>query len=170
MTTDRQFVFRARLQKTGGIYAVDVPERISKAAGKRGPVPVRAVVNEVARFSASISPAGGGRHRLRINTRMREVAGAEAGDLVRVSITVLAKVPRVAMPADVRMALQAEGALEHFLTFPSGKQAHIIDWIERAARPETREKRIRYTVEFTLRSHEKRLERERKKQEKRRPG
>ncbi len=159
---EREFRFAARLEmvKGRGFYAVDVPAEISKAIGKRGPVPVSARINNVAEFMASLSPAGGGRHRLRINAPTRQMAEAKAGDLVRVQILVHSRPVAVVIPQDLKTALAAEGVLEYFQAFAPGKQLHIIDWICRAARLETREKRIQFTVEFAHRRREKRRERE----------
>ncbi len=159
---ERVFRFAARLVQVdrGGFYAVEVPAEISKAIGKRGPVPVSARINNVAEFTASLSPAGGGRHRLRMNARTREIAEASTGDMVRVHIRVHTRPLRVVIPEDLKTALRGEGVLEHFEKFAPGKQNHIIDWICRAARPETREKRIQFTVEITYRRREKRRERE----------
>ncbi|HEY3927002.1 MAG TPA: YdeI/OmpD-associated family protein [Candidatus Koribacter sp.] len=166
---DPVFRFRAKVERIspGGFYAVVVPVGVSRAAGKRGPVPVHAEINGLARFTASISPAGGGRHRLRINTNMRELAGSTDGKIVNVVLTILAEAPHVPLPQDLRLALEAEGAREEFETLAPGKQQHILTWIERSAREETRAKRIEYTVQFALEHQEKRMEREKKSAQKR---
>jgi Domain of unknown function (DUF1905)/Bacteriocin-protection, YdeI or OmpD-Associated len=164
----RKFRFVSRLVqvKPGGYYAVDVPARISKQLGKRGPIPVSAVVNNVADFSASLSPSGGGRHRLRMNARTRKVAEAEAGNPVKVHIVVHVHPLKVGIPQDLKTALRDEGVLEEFEAQPPGKKNHIIDCIGQSARRETREKRIQFTVEFTHRRREKRVAREARKRAK----
>jgi hypothetical protein len=160
--SDRKFSFVSRLEQAarGGYYAVDVPAKISQEIGKRGPIPVNARINKVAEFTASLSPAGGGRHRLRVNARTREEARIHAGDSVKVQITVLSQPQKVVIPGDLKIALRSEGVLEFFEAFAPGKQNHIIEWIERSARPETRKKRIQFTVEITHLHHEKRKMRE----------
>ncbi len=140
--------------KPGGYFYVDVPERISKAIGKRGPIPVSAVITgklggEPAEFTASLFPLGCGRHGLRLNAQTREMAEVEVGDRVKVHITVLGGLFKVAIPTDLKSALRSEGVLEDFEAFAPGKQNHIVDWIGRSARPQTREKRIQFTVEHT---------------------
>jgi hypothetical protein len=162
---DRQFRFVSRLEqpKPGGYYAVDVPVRISKALGKRGPVAVSALINGVADFRASLSPAGGGRHRLRINSRTRKIAEAEAGDSVKVQIVVHSQPPKVAIPTDLKSVLEAEALLDAFQAYAPGKQNHIIEWIGQAAHRETREKRIQLAIEVTHRRHEKQILREARK-------
>jgi hypothetical protein len=159
---EKQFSFVSRLEQggRGGYYAVDVPERISKTLGKRGPVPVTARINNIAEFTASLSPAGGGRHRLRINSRIREEAEATLGDRIKVLIFVHERAAKPVIPHDLRSALFAEAVLESFEAFAPGKQNHIIQWINESARPETREKRIRFTVEVTHKRREKQRQRE----------
>jgi hypothetical protein len=158
---DRRFRFVAPLlqPKPGGYFYVDVPERISKAIGKRGPVPVSAVITgklggEPAEFTASLFPLGGGRHGLRLNAQTREIAEVKVGDRVKVHITVLGEPLKVVIPTDLKTALRSEGVLEDFEALAPGKQNHIVDWINRSARPQTREKRIRFTVEFTHKRRE----------------
>jgi Domain of unknown function (DUF1905)/Bacteriocin-protection, YdeI or OmpD-Associated len=161
-TSPSAFRFNSRLDrvKLGSHYAVDVPPEISKAIGKRGPVPVTARINGVAEFTASLSPAGGGRHRLRLNSQTREIAEVKTGDIVKVHILVLSRPVKVALPADLCAALRGEGVLECFESFAPGKQNHIVGWILQAARPETRQKRIQFTVEFAHRKREQQWERE----------
>ena len=160
--SDRQFAFTSKLVQVerGGYYAVDVPARISQAIGKRGPVPVSARINNVAHFEASLSPAGGGRHRLRMNSRTRETAEAKPGDSVEVHITVHSQPLKVVVPQDLQIALRGEGVLEFFQAFAPGKQNHIVDWINKSARPETRENRIQLAVEVTHQRREKQRARE----------
>src|SRR5438445_10951349 len=71
--------FFARLEHLGGIYAISIPARVTKAIGKRGNVPVIALVNGIAEVRASLKPCGGGRHRLQLNAAARRLAQAETG-------------------------------------------------------------------------------------------
>jgi hypothetical protein len=125
-----------------------VPLEISRAIGRRGPIPVSVLVNNVASFNASLSPAGGGRHRLRLNARTRDEAEVKVGDPLKIKIAVHSQPVKVAIPGDLKTALRGEGVIEYFETFPPGKQDHIIRWIDQSVRPETRRKRIQYIVEI----------------------
>jgi len=91
---------------------------------------------------------------LRLNAETREAARVELGDLVRVRMEAHERAPVVAIPADLQRELRSEGVLEGFQLLVMGKQRHIIDWIEQAARPETRVKRIRLAVEIAHRKAE----------------
>ncbi|HAN91766.1 MAG TPA: hypothetical protein DCQ33_06755 [Nitrospira sp.] len=48
-------------------HEVSVPARISKAIGKKGPIPVIAKISGLMDLLVSLVPVGGGRHRLRLN-------------------------------------------------------------------------------------------------------
>lgn len=52
------------------------------------------------------------------------------------------KRPIYPMPEDVEMALREEGLLERYQKRPPYQQNDYIGWIDRAKRPETRQKRI----------------------------
>jgi len=98
-----RFTFTATLEHVspGGFYAVPVPANVTKAIGKRGPIPVTAEINERIEFIASLYPAGGGRHGLRLNTSVRKAAGVKAGDRIRVRIKVHERAPDVTLPDDL---------------------------------------------------------------------
>ena len=51
------------------------------------------------------------------------------------------------MPDDVRDRLAADGLMEAYRARPPYQQNDYIGWIERAARPETRQKRIDRMIE-----------------------
>src|ERR1700694_4565434 len=118
------FVFSSTLEMLalGGYYFVSVHERIILALKKRGPVPVSARINGRITLTASLSPAGGGRRYLRLNTDIRRAAKIEVGDLVKVAISVLTRPLRIIIPADLKEELSSEGVLESFKSFPAGKQ------------------------------------------------
>ncbi|MFZ5897255.1 MAG: YdeI/OmpD-associated family protein [Myxococcota bacterium] len=152
MSTARTFTFHSRLERVaqGAFYAIAIPARVSQALGKRGNVPVVAEINGVAEVRASLVPAGGGRHRLRLNASTRMSAAIEVGDRVHVRLRADLAPALEEMPADLRRELRQEGALEAFERMPVGRQRHIVEWIEKAAHEVTREKRIAQAVEVSL--------------------
>jgi hypothetical protein len=123
---------------------------VSRAIGKRGNVPVIAVVNGIAEVRASLQPCGGGRHRLRLNTAVRRLAKAQAGDRLAIALTVDEHPVADTIPDDLHRALRDEDALAAFQDLPVGKQNHILHWIESAAKEATRENRIALAVEVAL--------------------
>ena len=50
--------------------------------------------------------------------------------------------PRHPMPADVQTALEQRGVMDAYRLRPAYQQNDYIGWIERAKRPETRQKRM----------------------------
>jgi translation initiation factor IF-1 len=155
----RQLTFRATLENwaEGMDYcAVPVPAKITQALGTKGPVLVMARVNDSEPFKVSLFPVGGGKHYVRIKAKVRKETKTNAGDRVRVQITVLDRAD-VTIPKDLMGALRAEGVTEDFTSLPPGKQNFIIRRIDDAAKPETRDKRIQEAVEAARKGREKRV-------------
>jgi hypothetical protein len=97
-------------------------------------------------FRAALEPKTSGGHWQRVNTAMREGAGADVGDTVKLAI--LGPEPEPTVPADLRVALTASQKAKTLwkdLT-PIGRRDWI-RWIDSAKRPETRARRITRTVE-----------------------
>src|SRR5271170_3945172 len=128
----RPFTFRARLEQIpgGGPFFVAIPARLSKAIGRRGNVPVIATINCVAEVRASITPCGGGRHRLRLNATTRAEAGVARGEHLDVTLTVDEHPVATPLPDDLAAGLREVDALAGFETLPVGKRNHIVGWIE----------------------------------------
>jgi hypothetical protein len=156
-----RFVFQVPLMRlrAGSVYALEIPERVSKAIGRRGPVPIVAELNGTVEIQASLVPMGGGRHWLQLNTRTRSELEIEPGDPVRVALAVPKKPPVLPMPAALSAALKEADLADTFASMPVGKQNHIISWIEEAVRPETREKRVATTIEVAFRARERAYDR-----------
>ena len=148
----RRFTFIEPLEKLHrGVpkYVVIVPEEITKAIGKRGPVPILAKLEGNVEFQASLVPMGGGRHWLQLNGRARKALGMEPGHRVRVELEVPEKLPKPRIPVELREILREHDLLKTFEGFPIGKQRHILEWVSRAAHESTREKRVLQTIEVT---------------------
>jgi len=98
---------------------------------------------------------GGGRHWLQLNTRTRAELDIAPGDTVRDSLLVPEKPPLPPMQSDLAIALREADLQESFGSLPAGNQNHIVQWIEEAARPQTREKRVEIAIEVAFRSRER---------------
>jgi hypothetical protein len=148
----KPFTFSTRLEQVpgGGPYYVAIPASVSRAIGRRGIVPVVATVNDVAEVHASMIPAGGGRHRLRLNASTREAADAVLGRRLSMRLRVDDNPVAEPCPADLARALRDVDALEAFQRMPVGRQNHILRWLESSVREETRDKRIAQIVEGAL--------------------
>lgn len=158
----RQLSFESRLERlASGInyFALPVPAQITRALGTRGPVPVAARVNGSEPFLVSLYTQGGGRHGLRVKAEVRTEAKLKEGDRVRVKITVRDRAAETALPPDLANALRAERVLEDFKALPKGKLSYTLRWIDQAARPVTREKRIQDAVALAHQRREQRVDR-----------
>ncbi len=140
-------------------YALEIPERVSAAIGRRGPVPIVATLNKATEIQASLVPMGGGKHRLQLNARTRAELEIEPGDRVRVALLVPDKPPALPMPTDLAAALKEVDLQASFAALPVGKQNHIILWIEETGKPRTRQKRIDLAIEVAFRARERAYDR-----------
>jgi hypothetical protein len=94
-------------------------------------------------FRATLEPDGQRSHWLKVNRKLREAAGAVAGDVVTLEIAPAGEEPEPRLPADLRKALAAAPkarALWSDITPISRRD--WIQWITSARRPETRARRV----------------------------
>jgi hypothetical protein len=154
------FSFRAKVTRLGLMYAVEVPDSVSKAVGVRGYVPIAGTLQGSTPLRASLIPRGDGCHRILLNGEVRAAAGIKPGDRVALAIHVDHEPRGATIPDDVADALRDEGVLETFESLAPGKKMHIIRWVDDAVHEETRAKRVARVVEVALGEREKRLDRE----------
>jgi hypothetical protein len=121
-----------------------LPKEASAKLPARGLASVEGTINGSA-FRATLEPDGQGGHWLKVDRRMREAAGAEAGDVVTLEIAPVAQEPEPRVPADLRKALAAAHpkarAVWSDIT-PIARRDYI-HWIVSAKQAETRARRIR---------------------------
>ena len=148
----RAFAFAPRLEQIpgGGPFYVSIPADVSEAIGRRGIVPVVALVSGVAEVHASLVPCGGGRHRLRLNATARDAADAKLGGRLSLRLRVDDNPEADPVPGDLARALRDVDALDAFRRMPVGRQNHILHWLEAAVKEATRERRIALIVEGAL--------------------
>jgi hypothetical protein len=100
--------FTAVIERVGINPYVDVPASVSLAFARRGNVPITMTLNGVG-FRGTLVPRGEGRHRLYINTEMREGAHVAVGDSVHVALQIDDQLRSIPLPEPLRRAL-AENA------------------------------------------------------------
>jgi hypothetical protein len=159
MSTPQSFRFTAKLVRVGILYAVDVPAAVTRAVGIRGFVPIDGILNGDVPFRASLTPRGGGRHRIFLNGEVRTAGRAHLGNRVAIQLQVDREPRHDPIPEDVREALREAGVLATFESFTVAKRRHILQWVEKAVHETTRVKRVAKIVEVTLEVHEKRVDR-----------
>ena len=172
MSTRSGHTFSARVEPVAmgvGFFALDVPEKVSRALARRGTIPVVVTLNGVEGLRATLIPRRGGRHRIFLNRTLRKRVGIGGGDRVKVILAIDENPIVETTPADLAHALRDVDALGTFERFTRAKRNHIIQWVDAAVMETTREKRIAKTVEIVLAVLEKAVDREARKAKKARP-
>ena len=123
---------------------LNLPKQASAKLPSRGMVSVEGTFNGLA-FQATLEPDGRGGHWLKVERKLREAAGAEAGDVVSLEIVPVAEEPEPKVPAELRKALAAAHpkARAVWSDITPVARRDWIQWIESAKRQETRLKRIK---------------------------
>ena len=120
-----------------------LPKEASAKLPARGMVSVEGAFNG-SPFRATLEPDGQGGHWLKVDRKMREAAGADAGDVVTLEIAPVAEEPEPRVPADLRKALAAAPtkAREGWSDITPVARRDFIHWITSGKRAETRALRI----------------------------
>ena len=125
-----------------------LPGNASAKLPTRGMTTVEGTINGHP-FRATLEPDGEKSHWLKVNRKMREAAGAEAGDVVSLEIMSVEKEPEPQVPADLRKALAAapKARVMWFDITPVARRDWI-HWITSAKRSETRARRVENACEM----------------------
>lgn len=127
-----------------------LPQAASSELPSRGQTTVKGTINGHS-FQATLEPDGQKSHWLKVSRKLRESAGAEAGDLVALEIEPVDKEPEPKVPADLRKALAAEPkARAQWADLTTLARRDWIHWIVSAKRPETRTRRIANTCDMLV--------------------
>jgi len=119
-----------------------LPKEASAQLPSRGMASVEGALNGAA-FRATLEPDGQGGHWLKVDRKLREAAGAAAGDVVTLEIAPVAEEPEPKVPADLRKALAAAPkARVVWLDITRIARRDWIQWITSGKRAETRALRI----------------------------
>lgn len=156
--------FQAKLYKIWMMRHVNVPEEIGRelaneCGGKStkrraGALPKHIpVVTIVAGCSnrTTLVPAGAGRYPLQIVTRQRKAAGADAGDLIGVTIKLDRESREIPVPDELRAALADHPrARKAFAALPPGGRRQFLLFFLRAKSPRTRARATARLIEILL--------------------
>lgn len=139
--------FAARIYRVGMNYCVDVPAEVSATLGRGKYIEVRGEASGQA-FRTRLTPRGGGRHRLFLNGSVRAAAGVGEGDEVTVELAPDESRPEPELPTDLVAALdRLDGGVQAFAALTAAQRRGMVEFVERARRPETRERYIERVVE-----------------------
>jgi hypothetical protein len=120
-----------------------LPKDVSAKLPSRGMTAIEGTINGFP-FQAVLEPDGQKSHWLKVDRKLREAVGADAGDVVTLEIAPAAEEPEPAVPADLRKALAATPkarALWSDIT-PNARRDWI-HWITSAKQAETRARRTK---------------------------
>ena len=139
--------FKAKLMRPatpkGALWTFLVlPKNASAKLPTRSMTTVKGTMNEYV-FRATLAPDGQRSHWLKVSKKMRDGAGAEAGDIVTLEIMSVGKEPEPKVPADFRKALAAAPKAQVVWSdiTPIARRDWI-HWITSAKRSETRVRRV----------------------------
>ena len=120
-----------------------LPKTASAKLPSRGMTAVEGTINGYS-FQAVLEPDGQKSHWLKVDRKLREAAGADAGDIVTLEIAPAAEEPEPTMPADLRKALvAAPKARKLWSDITTVARRDWVHWITSAKQPETRARRIK---------------------------
>jgi hypothetical protein len=119
-----------------------LPRSASAKLPTRSATTVEGTLNGQA-FRATLEPDGRKSHWLKVNRRLREAAGAKAGDVASLEIMPSRKDLEPRVPTDLRKALAAAPkAKASWSDITPVARRDWIQWITSAKRPETRARRV----------------------------
>ena len=120
-----------------------LPKTASATLPSRGMTAVEGTINGYS-FQAVLEPDGQKSHWLKVDRKLREAAGADAGDIVTLEIAPAAEEPEPTVPADLRKALvAAPKARKLWSDITTVARRDWVHWITSAKQPETRARRIK---------------------------
>jgi Bacteriocin-protection, YdeI or OmpD-Associated/Domain of unknown function (DUF1905) len=136
-------LFRAATEKDGSWTFLILPKDASAKLPSRGMTAIEGTINGFP-FRATLEPDGQKSHWLKVDQKLREAAGADAGDLVTLEIAPASEEPEPTIPADLKKALAAAPkARKSWSEITPIARRDWIQWITSAKEPETRTRRIK---------------------------
>ena len=121
-----------------------LPKTASGKLPSRGMTAIEGTINGFP-FQAVLEPDGQKSHWLKVDRKLSEAAGADAGDVVTLEIAPAAQEPEPTVPADLRKALAAAAPKARALwsDITPNARRDWIHWITSAKQTETRTRRIK---------------------------
>jgi hypothetical protein len=126
--------------------ALTFPFSTLEVFGTKARVPVRFWVDGH-EFRSSLAPMGG-EHMMVFNLEMRQKTGYKAGDTIHIIMERDTEPRVVNVPDDVINVLKtSDTAYNKFMKYSYSHKKEVMDWINEAKRPETRQRRIQKLLE-----------------------
>ncbi len=136
-----RFTVKIEGKEVGAVAAITPPVDVPEVFGTRGRVPVKGTINGFP-FRSSLMPMGG-RHMMPVNKTLRDGAGVDAGDMVKVVLERDEEERTVEAPAQLKKAwARNKAAKANWEKLPFTHKKEIAIWISEAKKEETRERRL----------------------------
>jgi hypothetical protein len=121
-----------------------LPKNASTKLPSRGITPIEGMINGF-RFQAVLEPDGKQSHWLKVNRKLSESAGANAGDVVALEIAPAAEDTESVVPPDLKKALASAAPKTRTVwsDITPNARRDWIHWITSAKQEETRARRIK---------------------------
>lgn len=129
--------------RQGGAFVL-VPPEIVAALGGKGRIPVRATFDGIP-YQGSVASMGGAKV-LGLLKSIRAELGKGPGDVVAVTLELDDEERTIAVPDDLRAALEAAGLADTFGALSYTHQREYVTWIDEAKRADTRARRVEQTI------------------------
>jgi hypothetical protein len=139
-------VLQARKTATG----LPVPESVLDELGAGRRPAVLVTVNGYA-YRSTVGSMGG-QYLIPLSAEHRAASGIAAGDEVEVQLEVDALPRELTVPDDLAAAFEAAGVRAAFDTLSHSRKRALVDPVEQAKAPETRQRRIDKAVESLARA------------------
>jgi hypothetical protein len=137
-------LFRPESEKVDSWTFLILPKNASAKFPSRGMTAIEGSINGFP-FQATLEPDGQKSHWLKVDRKLREAVGAEAGDVVTLEIAPAAEELEPEIPADLRKALAtaAPKARKLWSDITPSARRDWLHWITSAKQLETRVRRIK---------------------------
>lgn len=143
------FEFEAKLVRpdaSGSWTYLNVPYDTEEIFDTKSRVQVKGNVNGIP-YRGTLMPHGNGKHFMVVKKELRDLAKAQPGDNVRVTMEQDHQLREVEVPEDFLDALNSHQQAEAFFnSLAYSYQKEYVTWIEGAKRPETRASRIEKSI------------------------
>ncbi len=139
--------FGARLYTIDRSTILRLPDDASDKLPSRGQVSVHGTINGH-EFETVLEPDGYSGHWMRIDNRLQETAGVNAGDAVTLELQPTKDWPEPTVPQDLKAALAAapEDIQEMWRDITPMARWEWVRWVNATKNPDTRRRRVEVTI------------------------
>lgn len=143
--------FETEVCRKGYITFAWIPEKVSRVFTKKGHIPVKGFIKDIA-FKGMLGPRQGGLHILYLNADLRKSAQINVGDFIEIKLDYDPESRAMEIPEDLELIMSENREVwQRFLGFSQARRNELLKYLATAKRPETRLKRIEKIIEHTIR-------------------